>query len=622
MELIRIQRQSRIYRWLAAIMILIACAACGTVPGSNHHHQPVAVQGMLDLRQTDGDHAVSLDGEWGFYWNRLVDPEQVGQDRPADYVAVPNAWSKYQLQNGKPDRAGYATYTLHVHHAEPNKVWAIDMPTISSAYKLWVDGKLLIQNGKVSAQAGGTGVRMQQQVAVFQSADRTIDIVMQVSNSMHPRGGITRGIALGDPESILGAQQKRLAFELFLSGALFIMSVYHLGLYAMRRKEKAPLYFGVYCFVIALRSLIVGESFIYRIIPSLNWVLALKVEYLCLSIGALIFTMFVRAIYPQEMSSAIYRFIVVVCTAYSAIIILTGPYLFTSLLSYFQLMIIGFVSYAFIVFLLAVIRRREGSVISGIGGTILIACIINDILYYRGIIQTGDYVTMGLFSFIVAQSFILAIKFSKAFASSEELARKLRGLNNSLELKVQERTNELVEINELLRVQSSLDGLTGIANRRYFDQLLQEMLSDTVQSGGAMSLLLIDIDDFKSYNDTYGHLQGDECLKQVAAMLQSETKAWGGLAARYGGEEFAVIAPIGALEASKLADWLVRGTAALQIPHAASKTAPCITISCGVMTYAAVGVDEPVSANSLIEAADAALYKVKKQGRNGYFAAV
>lgn len=280
-------------------------------------------------------------------------------------------------------------------------------------------------------------------------------------------------------------------------------------------------------------------------------------------------------------------------------------------------MIIVFLGYGFIVILKAIIRRREGAVLFSVGGAILTVSTINDILFSRGVLQTGNYMTLGLFAFVVAQSFILGKKFSKALTNSEEMAKELRRLNNSLERKVMERTNELIEMNEVLRIQSSLDGLTGLANRGYFDQVMETMLSNTAKHGGVLSLLLVDIDYFKAYNDNYGHLQGDECLRQVASLLQAEAKTCGGLAARYGGEEFAVIVPVDAAAAAQLAAALVRHTSDLGIEHLASMTAPFITISCGVTTYT-VGVNGEPSMHSLIESADEALYEVKRQGRNGY----
>ncbi len=164
----------------------------------------------------------------------------------------------------------------------------------------------------------------------------------------------------------------------------------------------------------------------------------------------------------------------------------------------------------------------------------------------------------------------------------------------------------LYEANEKLRKLSMMDGLTGISNRRCFD----ESLTDEWQT--ALSLLLIDIDCFKAYNDTYGHLQGDECLRQVAKALEDALPDC--LVARYGGEEFAVLLPdTKRIEAFSCAQQLCCRIASLRIEHISSTVDACITASIGAATMYPVRADDKVL---LIDGADQALYKAKQQGRN------
>jgi len=168
--------------------------------------------------------------------------------------------------------------------------------------------------------------------------------------------------------------------------------------------------------------------------------------------------------------------------------------------------------------------------------------------------------------------------------------------------------NELVRLNQKLEQISSLDGLTGISNRRTFDQFILHSWRECKQ----LSLIMVDIDQFKKYNDTYGHLQGDECLKQVAETLVKSVHRCDDFVARYGGEEFAVIlqnsSKAGVLH---VAEKLRHRVEALEIPHAASDVSEFVTISLGVC-YAA----SAASIEELIEKADQALYLAKNRGRN------
>jgi diguanylate cyclase (GGDEF)-like protein len=191
--------------------------------------------------------------------------------------------------------------------------------------------------------------------------------------------------------------------------------------------------------------------------------------------------------------------------------------------------------------------------------------------------------------------------------------RELRTNERRLEEKVRERTREIEASNARLETLSTTDGLTGVANRRHFDQILANELIRAKRTGQPVTLVMIDVDLFKSFNDHYGHQRGDECLQQVARTFQSHTRQNFDLVARYGGEEFAVIAPAtdetGAVD---LAAQLCKALEDLRLPHPASPFG-VVTVSIGV---AAMIPEEPDTPGLLIARADAALYRAKARGRN------
>ncbi len=168
----------------------------------------------------------------------------------------------------------------------------------------------------------------------------------------------------------------------------------------------------------------------------------------------------------------------------------------------------------------------------------------------------------------------------------------------------------LLLLNEKLQEMSMLDGLTQIANRRKFDLALSEELRRGARNSQPLSLILIDIDYFKLFNDTYGHLSGDQCLKSLAAMMTDVIHRPGDVAARYGGEEFAVILPntdaAGAMEVAELIRKLMESAA---IPHSASKVSDVVTISLGVVSV----IPSPeTELDELVSMADKALYMAKR----------
>jgi len=169
-------------------------------------------------------------------------------------------------------------------------------------------------------------------------------------------------------------------------------------------------------------------------------------------------------------------------------------------------------------------------------------------------------------------------------------------------------------LNDHLNRLSSLDGLTGIPNRRYFDQQLDEEWRRGSRNSSPLSIIMLDIDYFKIYNDTYGHLKGDNCLKRVAETLSCSLQRAGDLVARYGGEEFVVILPnTDSDSALKVAENLRAKVADLAIEHENSIVAPRVTVSLGIATQ----IPAPeFSAAELLQAADNALYSAKQAGRD------
>jgi diguanylate cyclase (GGDEF)-like protein len=192
--------------------------------------------------------------------------------------------------------------------------------------------------------------------------------------------------------------------------------------------------------------------------------------------------------------------------------------------------------------------------------------------------------------------------------------RQLHERQKKLERLVGERTSELAEANRKLERLATVDGLTGVANRRLFDNVLAREWARSRRTERPLSLIMIDIDFFKDYNDSYGHLAGDDCLKKVAETLAWLAARTTDLVARYGGEEFAVILPeTTADDAASMAKRMRHEVEALCIEHTGSAIGECVTISAGVATAVP---DPQASPDELVSQADDALYKAKEGGRN------
>lgn len=228
----------------------------------------------------------------------------------------------------------------------------------------------------------------------------------------------------------------------------------------------------------------------------------------------------------------------------------------------------------------------------------------------------------------VAVSPVLAFIGSALLSRSYWMWRTLKQANQLLELKVQERTQELTDkntaleqarlatetANQALQHLAQTDELTQVANRRFFNEYLNQEWCRMLRSQLPLSLILIDIDFFKLYNDTYGHPAGDRCLAKVAHRLKSTVKRPDDLVARYGGEEFAIILPNTPMDrAIQIATDIQSQTRFLEIPHRSSSISPWLTLSMGVVCM----VPTPqTSLTHLVDKADQALYRAKRAGRD------
>lgn len=235
--------------------------------------------------------------------------------------------------------------------------------------------------------------------------------------------------------------------------------------------------------------------------------------------------------------------------------------------------------------------------------------------YYMA--KPWDELALGLVVENLLRQFRLADENRRLVDTLSAKNHTLLEMNRELEAKIHERTHELAEANARLGQLAVTDGLTGLYNHRHFHERLSLELERSQRSGRPVSLLMIDVDHFKAYNDTYGHPAGDEILRQLSQVLSSERRA-NDVVARYGGEEFAVIlVDASKFTAAKIAEKLREDVFAHEFPRRPRQDVRDnregrLTISAGVATFP----DDALDPEALVAAADTALYAAKRSGRN------
>ncbi|MBT4502451.1 MAG: 7TM-DISM domain-containing protein, partial [Gemmatimonadetes bacterium] len=288
----------RKYRSSLFLVLAIAIlAACG---GELHAGKapPRAIEGVLDLSDWDfeEDGVVRLNGEWEFYWEQLLESGDFsGERQPArtGFYRVPSLWNDYPIEGKKFPGDGYATFRLKVELGDPQQVHALRIMVMSTAYRIWVDGVFLASNGQVGTSPETSIPQSLPQTVIFRPDGSTADIVLQISNFAHRKGGFWDVVELGVEKQIHQKQKLKQAYEGFLFGSLLIMAFYHFGLFGLRRKDPSTLYFGLFCLLIGARVLVTGECFLIVFFPDFDWEVAFKIEYLSFYLGVPLFTAFI-----------------------------------------------------------------------------------------------------------------------------------------------------------------------------------------------------------------------------------------------------------------------------------------------------------------------------------------
>ncbi len=586
---------SEILLLLALVLTSTACAA-----GSSGDGQPFLprADGVLDLTAVDLSRSglVSLAGQWDFIYGRHVPPGPASAaiwNEQAVRIRVPATWKGFEYAGRTLSGTGIASYRLTIRTDGTSATdLALLLPGWETAYRLFVNGREVATTGIPGSGADDTVAAWIPRVVPLGPVTESLELVLHLSNFAHARGGPAMTPHIGTVENVRSARERGVSLRLLAFGSLAMISFYHLVIFLLRRRDTGALFFSLFCLALALRSLVVEEQSILLFFPAIPWGLQVRLAYLALAFPVSFFTLFVRSLYPRELPVAAARAIAATGFIYAAIIVVTPPVFFTALVLPFQGILIAVAIYCFVILAVAAARRREGATLFVLAFLVVFLAMINDVLYHRNVISTGYVVPVAFLVFVSFQAVILARRYAAAFAEMERL----------------------IQQKILLEDLSYRDPLTGVANRRRLSEYLETEWQRGMREGNVVSCIMIDIDFFKKYNDSFGHPAGDEVLRRVAQAVQACIHRPADLIARYGGEEFAVLLPGTEREgAHGLSERIRAAIQEMEIPAADQSVAEHLTVSVGHAT-----MDPRLERNPLhlVRQADEALYAAKEGGRN------
>ncbi|MHA2857132.1 ATP-binding protein [Paenibacillus lautus] len=407
---------------------------------------------------TDG--SISLNGKWAFYWNQLLDPDDLKQGAsPAvsAYVDMPEYWTNYTLNGRKLPADGYATYRLTISELDSEEPIALKLRNIYSSYALWVNDTLAASAGKpeTTHEASIPKYGPSVVVPVKPDSDGRLTLLVQVANYTYPKGGINNAIELGDAKLLQQEKSVELVRDSLVIGSLLVIGVYHIILYVLRRNDVTPLYFGLFCMCIAVRTMLVGSRFILEIFPAFSWVWFAKVSYLTIYVGELFLISYIYHLFPQFLSHKVWRLTQFFTISLTLLVLTTDIRVYDYSLIPFQIYSIGLVLYAVYASIRLARQRQEGAVLLILGFSLIFLTAVNDTLNRKGVFTTPALLQFGVLGFVFLQALLLSMKSSRAFFQVERLSERLLTLDKLKDEFLAKTSHEL---------RTPLHGIIGLAD--------------------------------------------------------------------------------------------------------------------------------------------------------------
>jgi len=415
-------------RFLKYIYIILLLLSYLNSYGSHTSNDgiPDAKNGILDLRKSSLTDIIPLDGEWQFFWNQLIGPGgNHAQNQKYEIVNFPFRWENYELNGKKLPSYGYASYTLTILLPKTAEPLRIIVPEMYSAYTLFINGKKVANNGRVSDNEKDFIPYWQYQTVDLNESPDTLNIVLQVANFSHSKGGISKSFTMGTKSLMETHWMQALAIDLLLTGCLFMGGLFFLGLYLLGSRDKAILLFSLYSIVYSYRIMGIGNYVFHTIIPGIDWFITIRMEYLSLFIGIGLFTLYTNYLYPKDVNKIIVRTISILCFTFAIISLLFPPLIFSRLINPFIIVMLSCIIYVPYVYFRAFKQKRPGSLYALMSSIMLMVIFIILILNYWHLspsLQLPSFICyIGFFFF---QSLILSNRVSFRLKKAREQAEQ------------------------------------------------------------------------------------------------------------------------------------------------------------------------------------------------------
>ncbi len=428
---------------------------------------PLAEGGVLDLSSWnfEMDGPAALKGQWEFLWGSSGPAGHRGPlipGGPADQYPVPALWRAPTALGRPVSPYGLATYRLRVRMGPADGHHALYLAGVLSVCQVWVDGRFAGSNGDIDAAAGSESPREHLILPDFVPTGPEVEIVLVVSNHANAQGGLNTPVFFGTHEQIGRMVSLRWVTGAFLSGVLLAMGAYHLVVFAMRRTDRANLYFGLFALAWSVATLFSPASgFVVSAFTRLPWRLHIDLALLPYGLTIPLMVALYHALFPKRFGRGVTAFYVLLGGVYIASLLLSGPSAFGRVpLIYYMVTRTAFL-YLFVAFATDILRRERGVLILAPGYLALAYAELSKILFDLHVTPSADFAPYGMLAFILAHSLFMSVRFSQAFLKVERLSGELEANNERL-VRLNRLKDEFLA-NATHELKTPLAGMVGIA---------------------------------------------------------------------------------------------------------------------------------------------------------------
>jgi len=413
-----------------------------------------AVHGVLDLRNQPVNDKIELTGNWLFYWNQLVNPNDTTAIKDRLLVEFPFKWSGYTWRGKKLPAFGYGTYRLKILLPQKHGELKLGMPDVYSAYRLYINKKLVSSNGKVTTSGKGFEAHWEYHAVALPNSD-TINITLQVSNFIHSKGGIGKPIFIGPAERIDLARHRAEGIDLMLTGCLLMGGLFFLGLYLLGSRDKAILLFALFSIVYSYRIIGTDNYVLHTLLPDINWYITARLEYMSLFSGIGLFGLYTLYLYPADVNRRVVNIINGICFSFTLMTLFSPPWIFTQLVNPFLAVMLFCLVYIPYVYSKAWRNNRPGSVYALMSAFALMSVFAISLFHYWALIPPLQLVSfLGYIAFFFLQSLVLAHRVSfvlkKARAEAEQGLKVKSEFLSTMSHEIRTPLNSVIGMSHLL----------------------------------------------------------------------------------------------------------------------------------------------------------------------------